>query len=220
MKILVYPIGDNPYQKLLYDEFKKYSNVNVKFVRSEFIDSRHAFTLGFPIFPIRFLYYRIIGWKILHLHWLSPFVFPTNFKLLRVLSSIYVLTFMYYLKLIGIKLVWTVHEVIPHEQEFHDDVLIRKIISRLCDGLIFHSRNSLDEATKLKFDTKSSVVINHGNYLDIYPNTISKSAARKKLGLNTNDYVYLFFGMIKKYKGIEDLLLSFEKYLLPINQID
>ncbi len=210
MKILVYPIGVNPYQKLLYDEIKKYSDVQIKFVRSEIIDSQHAFTLGCPIFPIRFLYYRLIGWKILHLHWLSPFVFPTNFRLLRVLSSIYVLTFMFYLKLIGIKIVWTVHEVIPHEQEFHNDILIRKIISRLCNGLIFHSRNSLDEASKFKFDTKRSVVISHGNYLDIYPNTISKSAARKKLGLNIHDFVYLFFGMIKSYKGIDDLLMSFE----------
>ena len=54
MKIIAYPIGDNPYQTLLYDEFKKYKKVEVKFLRNEFIDTKHAFTVGMPIFPSPF----------------------------------------------------------------------------------------------------------------------------------------------------------------------
>jgi glycosyltransferase involved in cell wall biosynthesis len=42
-----------------------------------------------------------------------------------------------------------------------------------------------------------------------YPNTATKEASRKFLGVSVKQYVYLFLGMIKPYKGIADLISAF-----------
>jgi glycosyltransferase involved in cell wall biosynthesis len=52
-----------------------------------------------------------------------------------------------------------------------------------------------------------------GNYISIYKNQISKNEARKSLGLNKNDFVFLFFGAIRKNKGIESLLPAFKQLI-------
>jgi glycosyltransferase involved in cell wall biosynthesis len=52
-------------------------------------------------------------------------------------------------------------------------------------------------------------VIPHGNYIDAYPNDISRSDARKKLGVPESHFVYLFVGNARPYKGIEHLVQAF-----------
>ena len=54
-------------------------------------------------------------------------------------------------------------------------------------------------------------VIPHGNYIGYYANNVSKSKARRRLGLNNENFVYLFLGLIRPYKGIEDLIDTFLK---------
>jgi glycosyltransferase involved in cell wall biosynthesis len=43
-----------------------------------------------------------------------------------------------------------------------------------------------------------------------YPNTVTKEESRKLLKLSSEQFVYLFLGMIKPYKGIEDLITAFQ----------
>lgn len=213
MKILAYPIGENPYQNLLYNEFKNVKKVEIKYLRNEFIDTKHAFTIGLPIFPLRFLYHRLTGWNILHLHWLSPFVLPANSKYIRYISSLYILSFLIVLKILRFKLVWTLHETLPHDKQFHNDLFIRRIVSRFSDTQIFHSPAALDEARQLKFNTNNARIIPHGNYHATYTNLISKEKARAKFKFQKNDFVFLFFGMIKSYKGVDKLLETFGEIL-------
>ena len=51
----------------------------------------------------------------------------------------------------------------------------------------------------------------HGNYIRYYSNNVSKSKARERLCLNNDNFVYLFLGLIRPYKGIEDLIDTFLK---------
>jgi glycosyltransferase involved in cell wall biosynthesis len=41
---------------------------------------------------------------------------------------------------------------------------------------------------------------------------MNKYQSRKYLGIGNKKFVYLFFGKIIKYKGIENLIESFEKF--------
>jgi len=59
------------------------------------------------------------------------------------------------------------------------------------------------------------IVIPHGNYIGYYPNNTSKYDARRQLGLEIEDFVYLFFGTLRPYKGLEDLLDAFSKLEMP-----
>lgn len=213
MKIIVYPVGENPYQNLLFNELKKHKKVKVNYLRNEFIDVKHGFTIGMPLFPFRLIYHRLKGWKVIHLHWLSPFVIPIKNNYIRYFSSLYILSFLIILKLLRFKLVWTLHEIMPHEKEFHNDKSIRSIISKFSDAKIFHTKSALQEAKILGFDTTNSVIIPHGNFKNSYKNKISRKKARKILNINNDTFVFLFFGLIKSYKGIDTLLITFEKLL-------
>ena len=52
-------------------------------------------------------------------------------------------------------------------------------------------------------------VIPHGHYIDAYPNTVARADARRTLQLPAPSTVYLFLGLIRPYKGLEELLPAF-----------
>jgi glycosyltransferase involved in cell wall biosynthesis len=54
-------------------------------------------------------------------------------------------------------------------------------------------------------------IVPHGNYIDCYPNEIGCAEARGKLGLKSSDFVFLFFGMIRPYKGVTELVEAFRQ---------
>jgi glycosyltransferase involved in cell wall biosynthesis len=64
---------------------------------------------------------------------------------------------------------------------------------------------------ELGLNTKQTTVIPHGNYINVYADDISVSAAHRKLHVKKNERVILFFGLIRRYKGVEDLIAAFKK---------
>jgi glycosyltransferase involved in cell wall biosynthesis len=57
------------------------------------------------------------------------------------------------------------------------------------------------------------VQIQHGHWIDYYPNEMTRGTARSRLGLAENEFVFLFIGLCKPYKNLEGLIRAFE--LLP-----
>ena len=51
----------------------------------------------------------------------------------------------------------------------------------------------------------------HGNYLGVFPNQVSRDAARDRLQLAADRFVYLFFGNARGYKGLADLVDTFRR---------
>jgi glycosyltransferase involved in cell wall biosynthesis len=52
-------------------------------------------------------------------------------------------------------------------------------------------------------------VIPHPSYIGVYPSQVSRAHARRQLGLDDGDFVYLFIGGIRPNKGIETLIKTF-----------
>jgi glycosyltransferase involved in cell wall biosynthesis len=71
------------------------------------------------------------------------------------------------------------------------------------DGFLAMSRDVLKDLKN--FTAKPSVFSPHPVY-DNYGDAVSKAAARERLGLNLTDKYILFFGFIRKYKGLDILL--------------
>lgn len=205
MKILVYPKDPNPYQELLYRELR--DKVVIKYLSFSVLFRG----LGIFVLPLQLLYNRILGYKFFHLHWTYSFQMPINNIFFRSIATAYFIFCLFLIKLLGYKLIWTVHNVIPHEKQFINDVWVRKILSKLCDGKIVHSGTVIEEMKILGLDTRAVHVIPHGNYIDIYKNNITKDVARKYLNFENNDFIFLFFGRINEYKGVEDLLKVFDR---------
>jgi len=93
--------------------------------------------------------------------------------------------------------------VIPHEKHLGDSALtsyfVRSVHQFLC--------MSQDVQNDLKkFTNRPILTIPHPMY-DVYGQLIDKHTAKTELGLQKDDKTVLFFGFIRKYKGL-DLLLE------------
>jgi glycosyltransferase involved in cell wall biosynthesis len=55
------------------------------------------------------------------------------------------------------------------------------------------------------------VVVPHGNYTESYDNTVSAENARKHLELDGGSVIFLFFGNIRPYKGVPELIEAYQR---------
>jgi beta-1,4-mannosyltransferase len=114
----------------------------------------------------------------------------------------------------GAKLLWTAHNLAPHEPTPFPgmDRLGRIIVIGLSYRVFAHSKSAAARIREHypQVDRKL-VVIEHGNWIGHYPNTVSKSEARSRLGINASDYVFLFIGLCKAYKNVHGLIDAFGK---------
>lgn len=126
------------------------------------------------------------------------------FRRLR-MESLYFLI----LKLIGIKLAHTVHDVTPLNKSKLDHAF-NLMVYKKADILFVHSNsNKRDLAQQIKLDEEKIQVVPHGDFDTFIPDLIvSKTEARKFFGLSEEQNVILFFGAIKEYKGLDILSKS------------
>ena len=200
MKVIFIPDyrKGNPYQKLLADSLVK-----------EGVDIYFSST---------FSLLSILNQKpdILHIHWPHPFLIARSRKKTVFKSAIFTGKLIL-LKLFGIKIVWTVHNIVNHERKFSSlELFFSKILTKLCNKLIVHCPSAKEEVIKVYGVSDSSIaVIPHGNYIQIYKNEISKAQARKQLQLSPEFITFLHFGQIRPYKGVLELIEAFKKLNYP-----
>ena len=124
-------------------------------------------------------------------YWL-PFIAPCLGTIARLIKSP------------STKIIAICDNVIPHEKRPGDKQLTQYFVNS-CDAFVVMSKSV--EVDLRKFDTvKPSTFIPHPVY-DIFGKAVRKEEAQKKLNLNPADKHILFFGFIRKYKGL-DLLIK------------
>jgi len=100
------------------------------------------------------------------------------------------------------KTIGLIHNIIPHEKRFGDNQLTKFFTSKM-NGFITMSANVLSELKH--FSTKPTILTPHPLY-DNFGEQITKAAAKENLHLKENEKIILFFGIIRKYKGLDILL--------------
>lgn len=104
------------------------------------------------------------------------------------------------------KVVAITDNIIPHEKMPGGNLLSRYFV-KSCDGFIAMSRAVLNDLDK--FDqTRPRKFSPHPLY-DNFGDAISKSLAKKNLGLAEGTKYILFFGFIREYKGLDLLIKAF-----------
>jgi beta-1,4-mannosyltransferase len=196
----------NPYQRLLYAEL-----------------ARHGIELT-PDVPFD------LGWlrrsrgsvRILHFHW--PQAFWRNERgprpLRRLLS--YPKLGLFWLRLtaakrMGYRVVWTVHQVYPHERVGGPlDRLGARILARAADLLLVHDRGTADTvAAELPAQAGKVEIVPHGPYSGVYPPGRDRATVRRELGLGDDTFAFLCFGDLRTYKGVAFALDAFEAAEAP-----
>ncbi|MBL7739471.1 MAG: glycosyltransferase [Chitinophagaceae bacterium] len=100
------------------------------------------------------------------------------------------------------KIVCIADNVIPHEKRPGDTPFTRYFL-KSCDAFVTMSEKVMNDLRKFEAG-KSAQLVHHPLY-DTFGDRISKGDARKHLGLPESEKIILFFGFIRKYKGLDIL---------------
>jgi glycosyltransferase involved in cell wall biosynthesis len=101
------------------------------------------------------------------------------------------------------KVICIADNIFPHEKRPGDKAFTKYFLKPV-DGFITMSQKVLEDLNQFA-KNKPARFVPHPLY-DNFGAIISKEEARKKLGINPDDRVLLFFGFIRKYKGLHILL--------------
>ena len=100
------------------------------------------------------------------------------------------------------KVICIADNVIPHEKRPGDKIFTKYFVGPV-DAFLTMSKNVMQDLRTFTLKPAKQVV--HPLY-DNFGEAISKQEARAKLAITENAFVLLFFGFIRKYKGLDMLL--------------
>jgi D-inositol-3-phosphate glycosyltransferase len=137
------------------------------------------------------------GASVVHLQW--P-VGPHDWMYLAVLRGL------------GRRIVFTIHDVLPHEHKPADVRRLRRLLMHV-DRAILHSEENERTFHRIFTDAAPpSSLVPHGDYLAFAARPDPTPAqARAALGIAPDTSVVLFFGAIRSYKGLADLIRAFPR---------
>lgn len=190
INIIHFPSDSNPYQKLIFESLQKFG------IFCESIDK-----LGCAQISV------IKNSDILHIHWIDLII---RFKRLpaNVYFSLIAISICIYMKLFRKKIVWTIHNIRNHEGDrLWLEYIFSRVLGVLADKVIVHSEFAVDVVHDyLKIPHRKIAVVRHGNY-DAVVTSLPRSPIEGRKGGKR----FLFFGQVRRYKGIVELIEAFEK---------
>lgn len=104
----------------------------------------------------------------------------------------------------GVPVLYIVHNVLPHEPHFLDKHLAR-IALRYGDGFILHSSSQQERLASL-LPKANHIQLPHPVYNPFDAPGIDREEARTRLQLPQEVPLFLFFGIVRAYKGLHVLI--------------
>ena len=193
-------IPENPYQNLLYAELE-----------------HHGFSSAgrFPL-KARALWRARRDRPVLHFHWPQGYyVSPVGRGLVRtVLTWVRLVVFTARLllaRVLGYRIVWTVHEVFPHERAGRGvDLTGGLVLSRFSQVLLVHDKATAEQAERAFHLRRGRLaIIPHGTFAGVYAEGRDRNVVRSELGVREDAVVFLAFGHVRAYKRLDILLEAF-----------
>lgn len=113
----------------------------------------------------------------------------------------------------GHKIVWTVHNVMPHETVWvEQDRQIHQMMADAADALhVMASDSATLTAPYYTLDERKMFVVPHPTYEGAQPDEISRAKARTQLQISEEEFVFLSFGAIMEYKGYDRLMAAYDQ---------
>jgi glycosyltransferase involved in cell wall biosynthesis len=120
--------------------------------------------------------------------------------------------------LLDVQVVRTVHNKRSHEGLYpRTERVVSECVFWIADAVTVKCSAAADEiaAAYRVPEAEELSVVPDGNYIESYENDVSRAAARADLGIGEESFVFLFFGQIRPYKGIPELVEAFSSLDFP-----
>ena len=193
-RVLAYPKSGTAYTERLYAE----------------VEARQV-TVVEGVWSGRWLRRNVRSGDIIHIHWPSFLYFDASSKIRTAVRLAKLYAYLWFARMLGAKLVWTAHNLYPHDgfdRKFHR--IGRRIITSLANYVCVHGPSSAQLVEReLKVAAARIRIAHHGHWLGHYPNQITRGESRARLNLPAGEFVYLFIGACRPYKGLESLIEAF-----------
>ncbi|MEZ5985951.1 MAG: rhamnan synthesis F family protein [Hyphomonas sp.] len=154
------------------------------------------------------------GSVVFHLHWTAPlFASAPDEDTAGARVDRFIQQASRFVRLGG-RIFWTVHNILSHERRYleHELRLVRALCE-LADAIHVHDADTVQLASEYYDIPRNKILVaQHGNYIGTLPDTISKEDARARLGLPQHALVFVMFGQLRPYKGLDDLLAAFTRF--------
>jgi beta-1,4-mannosyltransferase len=185
----------NPYQSLIYSRFPGHNLVPIRVRRLDQLDKL------LPMLPDGVA-------RVLHVHWLYDVTAGCTStaqaeaavdRFARTLDD---------LRQQGVRLVWTVHNLLPHETVHRaTETRLRKVMLAAADVVHLMHESHLDIVRDaFGAQPRHVVVARHPTFVGAYPDWVDRRAARNHLGVPLGARVLVTFGQVRPYKGHGDFL--------------
>ena len=124
-------------------------------------------------------------------------------------------------KMCGKKLIYTAHNIMPHDKANFLKKLNFLFIYHLVDIIVVHTKYiRFDLINIFKIKPNKIIVLEHGLNPIPKSNLVSKYCAKNRLNLSKKIYIVLFFGSIEKYKRIKVLINAMELVNKEISDVE
>jgi len=149
---------------------------------------------------------------LLHLHWSEAYTRGTSW-FGYCLSWWKLLVDLWLVRRSGVPVVWTVHNLLPHECRWPGlERYFRRRLARGVSQVIVHGEQSrADVVGELGCPPDRVTVAPHGHYRDMYRAATPELRRERRGALAADHRVFLFFGYMRPYKGLERLLRVWRK---------
>lgn len=190
------PIRRNPYQHMLYSA---------------------AFEQGFACFPVHNLD-EITSPPVraplgVHYHWVHRVFADAKTSREAALAADRFLDTVDRQKEAGIKILWTVHNLISHSADFLDEELIlRAGLGERADFVHIMNPATVELCARYyELNAAKTFMVPHPSYFDVYGDYISAEQARFDLGITPEEKTLLLFGSLGPHKGTRQFLGELEQ---------
>lgn len=199
IRVLVAPSAGetNPYQTLLVSSLQA-EGIEVILAKGFFFPWGTMFTRGFP--------------DLVHLQWQHVY-FRSKWLGEAILRTCLFFIQFLILRLARVGFVWTVHNIVNHEKlHVRWELRACRLLARSVDKIIVHcsaARRSVVSHYRVMEDRIA--IVPHGHYIGWYPPPLAKASGRARVDLPGDALVLVFFGQIRKYKGLDRLIEEFRR---------
>ena len=207
--------AENPYMQLLVGALRD-RNVDIRTPVNPFF------------FPLIRAVYANPDADVLQLDWLYEFYETSDIGIdvidavISILRAAMFCVDLFLVSRFGPAVVKHVHNKHHHERSLpRTERIVNEVTFLLADRLVVKCDRAADvlTTTYATFNADDAAVVSDGSFISAYKNEVSTSAARTELGIDEDTFVYLFFGLIRPYKGVTDLLRAFPAADLPDSEL-
>jgi beta-1,4-mannosyltransferase len=150
---------------------------------------------------------------VVHPHWLNVVTAKaTDERAAREASKVY-LEALHGMRDRGARILWTVHNILPHESRFPDvEAELRRGVVDVAERVhVMSPRTRELVAPWFEIPEEKLLVVPHPGYHGVYPSWMPRVQARLELGIAPDAVVFLLIGRVKPYKGLTELIDAFDE---------